>query len=85
MIRDESRELTEGQKQRVLARVGDLGFSCGSCGSRDFRVGEALEMGFLFLSEEHGSYMVALTCENPECESPRTGIRLRDYEFFYEK
>ena len=85
MIRDENRELTEGQKQQALARIGELSFSCGSCGSRNFQVGDALEMGFLFLSEEHGSYMVALTCENPKCESPRTGIRLRDYEFLYEK
>jgi len=41
-------------------------------------------MGFLFLDEEHGAYMVALTCENPGCEAPRTGIRLHRSEFLWD-
>jgi hypothetical protein len=42
-------------------------------------------MGFLFLDEEHGTYMVALTCENPACRSPRTGIRLHRSEFLWDE
>lgn len=81
MIYDENRALNERQKRRVLERAGRRGFACPSCGSRDFRVGEALHLGFLFLDERHGDYMVALTCENPGCGSPRTGIRLHESEF----
>ena len=47
-------------------------------------VGEAMEMGFLFLDKEHGAYMVALTCENPDCDAPRTGIRLHGSEFLWD-
>lgn len=78
MIISENRQLTASQKERVLARAWERGFACPRCGSRDFSVGDALEMGFLFLSEEHGSFMVALTCE--ECWV-RTGIRLQESEF----
>ncbi len=81
MIIDENRVLDEDQRRRVLEKVEERGFRCGSCGSDDFEVGEALGMGFLFLNEEHGAYMVALTCERPGCESPRTGIRLHESEF----
>jgi len=42
-------------------------------------------MGFLFLDEEHGTYMVALTCKNPGCAAPRTGIRLRHSEFLWDE
>lgn len=85
MIIDDNKELTEDQKRRVLRRVEERGIICGSCGSGDFEVGEALEMGFLFLNEEHGTYMVALTCEAPDCETPRTGIRLHQSEFLWEE
>lgn len=81
MIIDENRVLDVNEKRRVLERAGELGFTCGGCGSGDFEVGEALYLGFLFLSEDHDAYMVALACENPGCESPRTGIRLRAAEF----
>ena len=83
MITPDNTVLTEQQKRRVLERVEEGGFACGSCGSGDFEVGEALEMGFLFLDEAHRAYMVALTCENPDCENPRTGIRLQRYEFLW--
>ena len=41
-------------------------------------MGDALFLGFLFLSEERDEYMVALTCTNPDCRTPMTGIRLRE-------
>ncbi len=85
MIIRENTELTESQRRRVLERVEERNFTCASCGSGDFEVGEALEMGFLFLDEEHGSYMVALTCENLDCENPRTGIRLHRLEFLWDE
>ena len=79
MIRPENKVLDENQKRRVLEKVRERGFTCGSCGSGDFEVGEALYLGFPFLDEEHGNYMVALSCENPDCA--RTGIRLHESEF----
>ena len=85
MIYRENTVLTEPQKQRVLEKVRERNFTCKSCGSGDFRVGEALEMGFLFLDEKHGDYMVALTCENPDCGAPRTGIRLHRFEFLWDE
>jgi len=81
MIRSEIKELNANQKHRVLARVEKRGFTCGNCGSNDFEVGGALYLGFLFLDEEHGVYMVALTCEKPDCDTPRTGIKLHESEF----
>ena len=85
MIYRENTELTESQKRRVLEKVKDRNFTCKNCGSSDFGVGEALEMGFLFLDEKHGNYMVALTCKNPDCGAPRTGIRLHRYEFLWQE
>lgn len=85
MIIDENKKLTENQRERSLEKVKEQGFRCGSCGSDDFEVGETLEMGFLFLNEEHGAYMVALSCERPGCETPRTGVRLHESEFLYEE
>ena len=72
------------QKRRVLEQVERKHFTCGNCGSEDFQVGDALYLGFLFRSEQDDHYMVGLTCENPGCETPRTGIRLREYEFLDE-
>jgi hypothetical protein len=85
MIIPENTQLTEAQKRRVLEKVGERNFACDSCGSGDVAVGEALEMGFLFLDERHETYMVALTCENPDCKSPRTGIRLHRYDFLWDE
>jgi hypothetical protein len=81
----ENTKLTGNQKRRVLERVDERNVTCASCGSGEFEVGEALGMGFLFLDEEHGTYMVALTCENPGCGSPRTGIRLHRSEFLWDE
>ncbi len=83
MIIEDNRELTEEQKRRVLRKVEERGFACGSCGSGDFEVGNALYLGFLFLSEHQDAYMVALTCKGRGCESPRTGIRLHQLDFLW--
>jgi hypothetical protein len=80
-LAEESRGLTEGQKRRVLGKIEERDLACGSCGSDEFEVGEALYVGFLFLSEDHDNYVVALTCKNPDCRNPRTGIKLRGAEF----
>lgn len=77
----ENKPLDESQKPRVLERIRERGVVCGSCSSDDFEVGDALYLGFLFLSEDTENYMVALTCENPDCEAPRTGIKMRESEF----
>ncbi len=85
MILDDNRVLTEEQKRRVLRKTEEKGAVCGDCGSRDFEVGEALYLGFLFLSERQDAYMVALTCKEPGCESPRTGIRLHELDFLWKE
>ena len=85
MIINENKELNEKQKQRVLEKVEAQGVTCGSCDSNDFKVGEALYLGFLFLDEEHGMYLVALTCEKPACDTPRTGIKLHESEFLHDE
>ncbi len=64
-----------------MEKVEKHNFVCGSCGSDGFEVGDALYLGFLFLSEDSGNYMVALTCKNPDCEAPRTGIKLHESDF----
>ena len=84
MIIDDNKVLSEAQKQRVIEKVEERGFTCGSCGSNDFEVGEALYLGFLFLDEDNDAYMVALTCKEPDCDTPRTGIRLHEADFLKE-
>ncbi len=81
MLLGDNTPLDENQKRKVLEKFEERGFRCGSCGSSNFEVGEALYLGFLFLSEDHDNYMVALTCKSTDCESPRTGIRLHEAEF----
>ncbi len=84
MIIDENRKLGEGERRRVREKIRRRGLRCGSCGSDDFEVGEALYLGFLFLDEDLDTYMVALTCRAPDCADPRTGIKLRGAEFLRE-
>lgn len=81
MFLGDNTRLDEGQRRAVREKVEERGFACEGCGSRSFEVGDALYLGFLFLSEERDAYMVALTCSNPGCGAPRTGIRLRGTEF----
>lgn len=80
MIISANRELDENQKRRVLEKVEERGLTCGSCGSKDFEIGAALYLGFLFVDEDNDVYMVALTCEEPDCDAARTGIKLRESE-----
>ncbi len=80
MSRDDIRVLGGEEKRRVLEQVERKHFACGGCGSDDFEVGDALYLGFLFHSEHNDAYMVGLMCENPDCETPRTGMRLSESE-----
>ncbi|BCO36708.1 hypothetical protein BMW24_015540 [Mycobacterium heckeshornense] len=81
MVRPELVELQPAERERVLQQVAAKGGYCESCGGTEFHVGRALYLGFLFLDEDQDAYMVALTCRNPDCRKPRTGIRLRENDF----
>jgi hypothetical protein len=81
MVRPELVSLEPADRDRVLAQVAAKGGHCEACGATDFEVGHALYLGFLFLDEDDDAYMVALTCRNPKCTQPRTGIRLREKDF----
>ncbi|BBZ39463.1 hypothetical protein [Mycobacterium conspicuum] len=81
MVRPELIRLDPASRERVLRQIAAKGGYCGSCRATDFDVGDALYLGFLFLDEDPDAYMVALTCRNPECAVPRTGIVLRDKDF----
>ena len=78
MVRPELVSLEPADRDRVLAHVAAKGGYCEACGATDFEVGHALYLGFLFLDEDDDAYMVALTCRNPKCRQPHTGIRLRE-------
>lgn len=80
-IRPELTGLTDEQKDRVLRQVRRRRGSCRHCGGEEFLIGDALYLGFLFLSERTDAYMVALTCTNPACSAPHTGVRLSESEF----
>ncbi|CAM3066523.1 hypothetical protein BST27_22560 [Mycobacterium intermedium] len=81
MVRPELIELNEASRQRVSEQIHAKGGYCESCRRTDFEVGHALYLGFLFLNEDSDAYMVALTCRNPECPKPRSGIVLHEHEF----
>jgi hypothetical protein len=81
MERPELIGLVPVDRDRVAAEVAAKGGHCESCGGTELDVGHALYLGYLFLDEDNDTYMVALTCRNPECAQPRTGIRLREKEF----
>ncbi|OBH22047.1 hypothetical protein A9X03_15890 [Mycobacterium sp. E1715] len=80
-VRPELIELNSAARHRVLECIDAKGGHCERCGGTAFDVGRALYLGFLFLNEDEDAYMVALTCRNPECAKPRTGIVLPDKEF----
>lgn len=73
--------LDDNERARVLEHVRRKRLHCPACGSRKFRVGDALYVGFLFRSEAGDAWFVGLTCRNPTCPNPRTGARLRESEF----
>ncbi|HEX8933867.1 MAG TPA: hypothetical protein VF788_06685 [Pseudonocardiaceae bacterium] len=80
-LRPESTVLTVEHKNRVLQQIQRRRGTCRHCGGEHFLVGDALYLGFLFISEHQDAYMAALTCTNPACPAPHTGIRLRAPEF----
>lgn len=79
--RPENITLTAEEQSDVLAQVKRQHGTCHSCGGEDFIAGDALYLGFLFLSADQDAYMVALTCTNPDCAVPHTGIHLRSSQF----
>ncbi|HZQ32996.1 MAG TPA: hypothetical protein VFB19_14830 [Mycobacterium sp.] len=81
-IRPELTRLTETQRERVRTEIDRRRATCTACGNHEFTVGDALYLGFLFLNQNVGTYMVALTCTNTDCREPRTGIRLDESELF---
>ncbi|OBI45542.1 hypothetical protein A5707_01785 [Mycobacterium kyorinense] len=81
VVRRELVSLNLTECERVLDQVKAKGGHCDGCGATEFDVGDALYLGFLFLDEDDDAYMVALTCRNPECPAPRTGIKLREKDF----
>jgi hypothetical protein len=81
MVRPELIALDPASRERVLAQIAAKGGYCDCCGEKDFDVGDGLFLGFLFLDEDHDAYMVALTCRNPDCAKPRTGIILPENDF----
>ncbi|OMC48193.1 hypothetical protein A5745_09730 [Mycobacterium sp. IS-2888] len=83
-VRPELFALDRDSRERVLEQVAAKGGYCESCGEKKFDVGHALYLGFLFLDEDSDAYMVALTCRNPECAQPRTGIVLPEKGFLSE-
>lgn len=76
LVRPELIALYPAARERVSAQIAAKGGHCECCGAKDFDVGDALYLGFLFLDEDTDAYMVALTCRNPDCAKPRTGIVL---------
>lgn len=79
--RPENIALTAQEQACVMERVAATGSVCHWCAGVDFRVGDALPLGFLFLDEQPGTFMAALTCTNPSCPSPHTGITLHERHF----
>ena len=80
-VRPELVSLNDADCDRVLALVTAKGGHCEACGATEFDVGHALYLGFLFLDEDDDAYLVALTCRNPKCAQPHTGITLREKDF----
>ncbi len=80
-VRPELIHLDPAARGRVREHIAAKGGHCECCGATEFGVGDALYLGFLFLDEERDAYMIALTCRNPDCAKPRTGIVLRENEF----
>lgn len=73
--------LTADEKHWVRVRAWAHGFRCPGCRRRQFDVGDALFLGFLFVTAGPADYRVALTCRHRSCPAPHTGITLRAGEF----
>ncbi|OBK44598.1 hypothetical protein [Mycobacterium sp. 1081908.1] len=81
MVRPELIALDGNARERVAEQIAAKGGYCECCGAKGFDVGGALYLGFLFLDEDRDNYMIALTCRNPDCAKPRTGIVLSGKDF----
>lgn len=73
--------LDADERGRVRDAIARRHLTCPACGQAGFRVGAALPLGFLFVSEDADAYLVGLTCTAPGCPQPRTGIRLSGNDF----
>lgn len=85
MVRPELIALDSASRERVLEQIAAKGGHCESCGGKEFDVGDSLFLGFLFLDEDDDAHMVALTCSNPECAKPRSGIVLPEKDFLSDR
>lgn len=72
------RQLDDTHTRKVRDLFTECAVPCQHCRSRDFTVGDALEMGSIWPNEELGTYMIALTCRH--CGT-RSGIRLHESQF----
>lgn len=72
------RRLDDAHTRKVCDLLVERAIACQRCRSRDFTVGDALEMGSIWPNEELGTYMIALTCRH--CGT-RSGIRLHESQF----
>jgi hypothetical protein len=72
--------LTEQETDRVRELLHERRFRCAGCGGAELGIGHCFYLGFVFVGEELDHYMVGLTCRNPECPAPYTGITLRESE-----
>lgn len=72
------RQLDDTHPQKVRDLLTERAVVCQRCRSRDFIVGDALEMGSIWPNEELGTYMIALTCRH--CGT-RSGIRVHESQF----
>lgn len=80
--RPETTVLSGAERDRVARQVRRRRGTCGGCGRADFDIGDALYLGFLFLSEDEDAYIVALTCTHGSCPAPYTGITVRESELW---
>ncbi len=80
-VRPELVDLDLAERECIVEQVTAKGGHCEGCRGTDFTVGHALYLGFLFLDEDEDAYMVALSCRNPDCPKPHTGIRLSEKDF----
>lgn len=81
MVRPELVNLKPAERGRVLEKMALSGRRCEECGGASFSAGDALYLGFLFLDEAQDAFMIALTCRNPDCPQPHTGITLPEQDF----
>lgn len=80
--RPELTTLTSTQKELARRQLRRRRYRCEGCGGNRFIIGDALYLGFLFLRERTDSYLVALTCDQPGCAVPHSGLRCTAVQLF---